>query len=708
MKRQHAGTIWFTGLSGSGKSTLSSRLKEALETRGRSVVVLDGDSLRTGLNRDLGFSPLDRAENIRRAGEVAKILTDAGITVVAAFITPLDSLRQAVRGLFEPGRFVEIFLDCPIEVCEQRDLKGLYARARSGEVPTFTGISAPFERPGSSELAIPTGVQTVEESLEVIVSFLDSRFAGIGAAVAPRHAVSAAPSRRVAVIGLDGVPPALVFGAAGDDLVNLRALMDHGVWGPLRSTDPPITIPAWACMTTGRDPGELGMYGFRNRLGYDYREMQTVNASHVQAPRCWEYVEEAGGSSIIVGLPQTYPPRPHQGITVAGFPFPDGSRGWVYPEKVLEEIPLLAEGEYVPDVTGFRNRERGELLKDIYRMIERRFRLARDLVIHRPWDFFMMVEIAPDRLHHAFWRYANPDHRLYEPGNPFEHAIRDAYRYLDSCIGSLLALLDDDTSVLVVSDHGAKTMAGGICINEWLIRNDLLVLHTEPQGETPLRPDMVDWSRTRVWSEGGYYARIFLNVKGREPQGTIEQNEYESFRNELAEKLLHLPDERGLPMANRILKPEEIYRTCNHVAPDLILYFDDLSRRSIGTIGSGDLYRSGNDTGPDDANHDPDGIFIAARLSDLRQGVRRGTQIRDTSCLDITPTILHEFGLRPPEDLTGKIIDLGGQPRASRAAGPRHHLHPAGPATASPEPASGFTAEEEEIVKKRLMDLGYL
>ncbi|MBI5569211.1 MAG: adenylyl-sulfate kinase [Desulfomonile tiedjei] len=708
MKQQHAGTIWFTGLSGSGKSTLSSKLKEVLEARGKSVVLLDGDSLRAGLNRDLGFSPLERAENIRRAGEVAKILTDTGITVVAAFITPLDSLRRAVRGLFESDRFVEIFLDCPIEVCEQRDFKGLYARARSGEVPAFTGISAPFERPGSSELEVPTGVQTIEESLDMIVSFLDTGFASISDAGALRHAVASGAKRRVAVIGLDGVPPSLVFGSAGEDLVNLRALMDHGLWGPLRSTDPPITVPAWASITTGRDPGELGMYGFRNRLGYDYREMTTFNASHVQAPRCWDYVEEAGGSSIVVALPQTYPPRPHQGITVAGFPFPDGSPGWVYPESVRDEIPLLAEGDYIPDVTGFRNRERGQLLQDIYTMIERRFRLARDLVIHRPWDFFMMVEIAPDRLHHAFWRYANPDHRLYEPGNRFEHAIRDAYRYLDSCIGSLLALLDDDTTVLVVSDHGAKTMAGGICINEWLIRNGLLVLHAQPDEETPLKSDMVDWSRTRVWSEGGYYARIFLNVKGREPQGTIEPYEYESFRNDLAEKLRQIPDERGVPMANKVLKPEEIYRTCNHVAPDLILYFDNLSRRSIGTIGHGDLYRAGNDTGPDDANHDPDGIFIAARLSDLRQGRRKGTQVSDASCLDITPTILHEFGLRPPEDLTGKIIDLDGHLCGSTAEGASPHLPAAAPASAHPEPASGFTAEEEEIVKKRLMDLGYL
>ena len=150
----HSGkTIWFTGLSGSGKSTLSSMLKIVLESRGDPVVLLDGDALRSGLNRDLGFSALDRAENIRRAAEVAKILCDAGHTVLAAFITPLESLRQAVRSLFRPDAFVEVFLDCPLAVCETRDPKGLYCRARKGDIPEFTGISSPFERPCASELS---------------------------------------------------------------------------------------------------------------------------------------------------------------------------------------------------------------------------------------------------------------------------------------------------------------------------------------------------------------------------------------------------------------------------------------------------------------------------------------------------------------------------------------------------------------------------
>src|SRR5208283_2017058 len=310
----HVGkTIWFTGLSGSGKSTLSSMLKTVLELKGGSVVLLDGDTLRSGLNRDLGFSALDRAENIRRAAEVAKILCDAGHTVLAALITPLESIRQAVRGLFRPDAFVEIFLDCPLAVCETRDPKGLYGRARKGDIHEFTGVSSPFEPPCASELVVPTGRQTVEESLNAIQCFLEDRFPHPAFNHSTgRGQLSRRSQRKVAVIGLECVPPSLIFSEWSSDLPTLRALMEHGTWGSLQSTDPPITIPAWTAMTTGKDPGELGIYGFRNRQGNDYREMVTVNSSHVSVPRVWSYLEDAGKSSILLGVPQTYPPRPHK------------------------------------------------------------------------------------------------------------------------------------------------------------------------------------------------------------------------------------------------------------------------------------------------------------------------------------------------------------------------------------------------------------
>jgi len=461
-------------------------------------------------------------------------------------------------------------------------------------------------------------------------------------------------------------------------------------------------------MTTGRDPGELGLYGFRNRRGHDYREMEIVNSSHVTVPRVWSYLEDAGMSSILLGIPQTYPPKPHKGITVSGFPVPDSCTDFTYPPELSSELRSIAGDEYSSDIKDFRTKTKVSLLSDIYRMVESRFRVAGDFLLHRPWEFFMMVEIATDRLHHGFWKCLDADHRGYEPGSPYGNVIKDFYRYLDSRIGSLLALLGDDTTVMVVSDHGARSLVGGVCINEWLIRNGFLVLRQAPSVEMPLTSDLVDWSRTTAWSEGGYYARVFLNVKGREPDGIVEPSQYEALRGELATRLQQMTDETGAPLSNRVLKPEEIYHVCRNVPPDLIVYFDGLSRRSIGTVGHGEVLRPANSTGLDDANHDPQGIFISTRMSDLRGGIRQGRRIQNASCLDITPTILREYGLPIPADLRGKALntDTTGHTSKFRASIP---TRPRKKDRLAEEPeVVGYSPEEEELVKKRLMELGYV
>ena len=164
-------TLWFTGLSGSGKSTLAFALEEALVSRGMAAYVLDGDNVRFGLNRDLGFSPQDRTENIRRIGEVCRLFQDAGLLVLTAFVSPYVADRDAVRALHPEGTFVEVFVDTPLDVCEARDVKGLYAKARAGEIPEFTGISAPYEPPPNPEIRIDTS-QPLEGCVAELLSYL--------------------------------------------------------------------------------------------------------------------------------------------------------------------------------------------------------------------------------------------------------------------------------------------------------------------------------------------------------------------------------------------------------------------------------------------------------------------------------------------------------------------------------------------------------
>jgi adenylylsulfate kinase len=166
-------TVWLTGLSGSGKSTLANMLEKALWERGVRAYVLDGDNIRHGLNKDLGFSPEDRTENIRRIGEVAALFTDAGIINVTAFISPYRADRDRVRASMKPGDFIEVFIDCDIDECEKRDPKGLYKKARAGQIPEFTGISAPYEAPLKAELTIKNTKQSAEESLAEMISYLE-------------------------------------------------------------------------------------------------------------------------------------------------------------------------------------------------------------------------------------------------------------------------------------------------------------------------------------------------------------------------------------------------------------------------------------------------------------------------------------------------------------------------------------------------------
>lgn len=167
--------IWFTGLSGSGKSTLAHAVENALFDAGCRTFVLDGDNIRHGLNKDLGFSPEDREENIRRIGEVAHLFTQAGVIAMTAFISPYRADRDKARAIAGEGNFFEVYVKCALDVCEQRDPKGLYKKARAGQIPEFTGISAPYEEPDKAEIVVDTGVHSLEESAELVLGVLRER-----------------------------------------------------------------------------------------------------------------------------------------------------------------------------------------------------------------------------------------------------------------------------------------------------------------------------------------------------------------------------------------------------------------------------------------------------------------------------------------------------------------------------------------------------
>ena len=468
--------------------------------------------------------------------------------------------------------------------------------------------------------------------------------------------------RKVFVAGLDCAPPAVLFHTSAenslglkDQLPNLSRLIGEGIYGPLSSSIPCITVPAWTSMLSSKDPGVLGFYGFRNRADHSYDNMTIATGNAIHHRRVWDILTETGRSSTIVGVPQTYPIKPLQGTLISSFLTPSTQRQYTFPHELRYEIDRVLDGRpYDVDVPQFRTEDKNYLLQQIQEMTEKRFAVIKYLLREKPWDFFMFVEIGLDRIHHGMWKFWDSDHSKHEPGNPYQNAIPDYYRYLDRELGEILGMLDDDTVVLVVSDHGAKAMDGGFAVNEWLRREGLLVLKEEPQyeGLVPFEKVEVDWERTTAWGSGGYYARIFLNVEGREPQGKIPARDYEKVRDQLKEMIEALPDHEGKPMGSVVFKPEELYREVSNVAPDLMVYFGNLRWRSLGSFGLPDLYTFENDLGPDDANHDQEGLFV---LWDPRRD-HGGRYVEGLQLMDVAPTVLDLMEVPVPPDLQGKVV----------------------------------------------------
>lgn len=456
-------------------------------------------------------------------------------------------------------------------------------------------------------------------------------------------------NQKVVVIGLDCAAPKLIFDLWKDKLPNLSRLMKKGIWGPMQSCNPPITVPAWMCMMTGYDPGTLGVFGFRERDGVSYTISNIADSSYISEKTVWDYLGENGKKSIVIGVPPTYPVKKINGIMVSDFLTPSIESVYTYPNELKQEIKKTV-GTYLFD-TKFRIENRKKLLDEIIQMTEKRFTLAKHLLRTKPWDFFMMVEIGVDRIHHSFWKFFDKTHQKYVPNNPYELVIFQYYQLIDQKIGELLSVIPKDTTVMVVSDHGAKAMDGAICLNEWLIQNNYLVLKKYPKKISTLEECDVDWSKTKAWAWGGYYARVFLNIKGRDPKGIIPKDKVQNELNKLTQKLQSIPDEKGNVLQNQVKTPHELYTQVHGNPSDLFVIFDNLSWRCAGTIGHKKIWIFDNDTGPDDAVHDWNGVCI---LHDPNKN--NSVQKQNISIYDIAPTILSHFEIPIKKSMKGTVI----------------------------------------------------
>jgi predicted AlkP superfamily phosphohydrolase/phosphomutase len=414
------------------------------------------------------------------------------------------------------------------------------------------------------------------------------------------------------VVGWDCASPWLALERWAEELPNLARLRQGGAWGRLRSCDPPITVPAWMAMGSGADPGALGVYGFRNRVrGGGAEAARLTSREDFEVAPLWERLGSQGLRACAVGVPGTWPPRPMLGKLIPGPETPpEAPKTW--PPELWGRVKALAPG-YAFDVGEHRKVERGELVRRVRAMTEARFKIVEDLAQDDDWNLLWVVEIGLDRLHHALWACVDPSHPRYEgPGSPWEEALLDYYKLLDARLGRLWGLVDDgQTACLVVSDHGARPFVGGFRLNAWLIQEGLLVLKDDGAQEGRWDGARIDWSRTRAWAMAGYCGRVFLNLEGRDPGGIVAAHEAGPLLTRVQADLEALRGPSGEPWRTRALRSEALYEVARGFAPDLTVYVDDLSWRCLDTLGGEGLYRAENDTGPDTANHDWDGILVA-------------------------------------------------------------------------------------------------
>lgn len=442
------------------------------------------------------------------------------------------------------------------------------------------------------------------------------------------------------IIGLDCLAPDLVFERWRDRLPTFARLMDQGSFGPLRSVDPPITVPAWSCMFSGRDPGELGLYGFAHRTGWGPGDLCVPGAATVRLPRLWDLASAAGLPALIAGVPQTWPP-PGPGFIgrlVSGPLCPGPDVRCTTPPEAAGELPA----GYAFDLAAYRERDPDAIEAEAHTMTAARFALFQRWLEAHPWRLAVLVEIAVDRMHHVFWRDGMD-------------RIERYYQALDAHLARTLraaeAGAEGPVAVLVVSDHGAQALEGAVRINQWLLEAGLLTLR-EPvdSGLVPLTPERVAWDRTLATGQGGYCGRVTLNLRGRQPAGVVAPEDAPALLRRIEEGLKAIAAPGGRPAATRVLRPAEVYREVRGFPPDLIVYFDDLRWRALGKVGppGTSIFTRENDTGPDGANHARDGVWIARFPDRPPAGRQQGLHLHD-----VFATAVAILGLPRPEGTLG-------------------------------------------------------
>jgi predicted AlkP superfamily phosphohydrolase/phosphomutase len=565
------------------------------------------------------------------------------------------------------------------------------------------------------------------------------------------------------MIGWDGATFGLIHPWVADGkLPNIARLLKAGVHGPLRSTVPPWTFPAWTSFMTGKNPGKHGIFDFFQPKPGTY-DLEFVNGSHRKEPTFWHILSKAGRKVVSISLPCTFPPEPVNGVMISGFDFPGEGPGsfvdarGIYPPELFHELNQKV-GPHPIDAPVIKEVNRGRFDLVVERMLEtirKKAATARYLVREHPWDCFMILFGESDGSGHQFWKYCDPQSPLFVTDPPgLQDSILRVYQELDRQAGELLAMIPDDAAVLMMSDHGFGGVSDWLIYpNCWLAEQGFLHFHGGTSGfssrlreaikhravatlpawfqrllyrwlggsigrfEARVRYSTIDWSNTEVYfDENPYFPVLRVNLKGRQPGGTVEPGRhYEEVRDRLIAALESWRHpQTGAPIIERAFRREEVYSgPCLEQAADVIPkwalcqgynYAFRLSSKSPGKIW---IERVDPDqpanrqffTGKSGSHRD-NGIFLAKGPS-----IRPDTAVVGARIIDLAPTILHLLDVPIPDDMDGRVLE---EIYAETAEALATIQWTPGEAFGVNGTGDTYSAEDEATISERLKSLGYV
>ncbi len=464
--------------------------------------------------------------------------------------------------------------------------------------------------------------------------------------------------KKVFVLGIDGAFPEYIFGEWLDELPNIKKLKEKGVYAKLNSTIPPLSATAWTSIVTGKSPPDTGIFEYLYRKNNSYDNFHVITSRNIKEKTIWQIASEANKKSAVSYMLVTWPIKPFNGWMISDslLGHSKDNNDSIHPEELKQEIESFL-GEIPPqDVSHFRDLNKEEIIKEVYSLSEKHFKLMRYLIKNKNWDLFFGLSGLSDRMNHSFWKYTDKEHRKYEKDSKFKDTLKDFYKFVDKNLGELIELLDKDTTIIVLSDHGITRMHTRINLTDWLIKEGYMVLKTPLKEKTEFKPELVNWKNTKAFAIGAYEGQIFINKKNREPEGIVNEEEYDYLISELSEKLKQIKGEKEEKLNTKIFnKKQDFQGKYQEIAPDMIIYFDDLQYGCNTTlVGNETLYSEQTARGSDDACHSRQGIFIMVNKGNGNKN--KNKNLGEIEAIDVAPTILNQLGIKIPEDMKGKII----------------------------------------------------